>query len=280
MKPGSSSPEGAGPSTLLSWRAGSEQLTVEVRAPEAVAPLEALFPDDRAHRPSHPPELTLERTAEGYHLTVPSGSLTAPDLAAALTRLELALAEALVRRGGRPGLHAGGVVLGGGALLFAGEGGAGKSSLTAALGMTGAPVLGDDVVLLSPDGRIGAFRRLLKVEEPARTILGLPERRGPLAELWPDAAFYHPSELGTTWADPAPLRWIVFPRRGTGAPPMLVERRPAEVLPRMLAGLVLTDRVHPQAFDAVVHALDGARCAELRYDETAPAAALLRSELG
>ncbi len=49
---------------------------------------------------------------------------------------------------GREVLHASAVVLGGGAVLFAGEPGAGKSSLAAALVRAGAALLGDDAISL------------------------------------------------------------------------------------------------------------------------------------
>lgn len=79
---------------------------------------------------------------------------TRPDWAFILPAQVLPLAATL---GGREVLHAAGLVLGGHALLLAGEPGAGKSSLAAALMRRGAGLLSDDCVALERrDGRLVA----------------------------------------------------------------------------------------------------------------------------
>jgi len=137
-----------------------------------------------------------------------------------------------------------------------------------------------DVVLLDRAGHAHAFRRLLKVEEPARTLLGLPEGAGALREAWPGAWFYRPRDLGSTWADAAPVRWAVLPRRAAGARAALVPARAAEIVPAMVAGLVLRERVDRGAFETVVTALEGAACFELRYGATSEGADALLAALG
>jgi hypothetical protein len=141
-------------------------------------------------------------------------------------------------------------------------------------------VLGDDVVLLDPSGRAHAFRRLLKLEEPARTLLGVAPAAGPLAAAWPDATFCRPHDLGSTWAAPAPVREAVLLRRAAGAATELAPLRAAQVLPGVLAGVVLSDRVGRDAFEAVASALAEARCWELRYPTTPEGADALLSALG
>lgn len=252
--------------------AGPVVVSVGVPAAEEVAA--SLFPDDRTAPPPGPPWLTLDSDGDGFVLEAPGQSWRSPELAPLLVRLELALAEELVRRSGLLGLHAGGVLLGDGACLFPGEGGTGKSSLVAALASRGCPVFGDDVVLLDPRGRVHPFRRLMKVEEPARTLLGLPAPRGPLGRAWPDATFLRPRELGAGWAGPSPVRRVVMLGRAEreDTPVRLRPSTAGAVLPGLTAGLVLRDRVGPGDFEVVVEALQDAECLELRYGATAEAA--------
>lgn len=263
----------------LAFASATGPLVVTVALPEAAAVASALFPDDRTDDPGGEPALMLAREGAGYALRTPEGAWRAPDLGTLLVRLELSLAEELLRRTGLPGLHAGGVVLAGGAVLFPGDGGVGKSSLTAALALRGAPVLGDDVVLLDARGLAHPFRRLLKLEDPARTLLGIPPAAGPLAAVWPDATFCRPSDLGSRWAAPAPVRAVVLPRRAAGAHAEMVALRPAAVLPGLLTGLVLSDRVGAGTFDAVASALADAQCWELRYATTPEGADALLAAL-
>lgn len=255
-------------------------VTVAVTVPEALRVLGAVFPDDRVAAAGGTPSITLDAHRDGYLLRTPLGEREIPGLHESLVALELALAEELVRRSGLPGLHAGGAVIAGGAVLFPGDGGRGKSSLTAALARTGVPVLGDDVVLLDVQGCAHPFRRLLKVEEPARSLLDLPEAPEPLRSIWPDSAFYRPTQLGSRWADPAPVREIVRPSRVDGATTELAPVRAAALLPELLTGVVLSDRIAPGAFDAVASALGEARCWDLRYGTTAEGASALLEAFG
>lgn len=262
----------------VSFATSRGSVTVAVDVPRALPVVEALFPDDRTRRHAAP-LLTLRAEGRGYALEAPGGAWRTEELSPLLVQLELSVAEELVRRSGRIGLHAGGVVVGDGAALIPGDGGTGKSSLVAALAARGCPVLGDDVVLLDASGRAHAFRRLLKVEEPARTLLGLPAPSGPLADAWPEAAFYRPHALGSRWAEPAPVTHVVLPRRGGGASATLRAVRAGEALPGVVAGLVLRDRVDPAAFEAVVAALQCAACLELSYDATSDGAETLLASL-
>ncbi|MFQ5535830.1 MAG: hypothetical protein ACE5GJ_00125 [Gemmatimonadota bacterium] len=281
-----------GPEPLrLGFGTANHPILVEVE-PDAARPVaEALFPDDRLPSPPAPAAawphvLRLSAEGEGYRLLAAwrRGSWTTASLRDILIQLELTLAELLVRNRGHVGLHAGGVVLPGvGALLFAGPGGCGKSSLTAAFARRGHAVLGDDVVFLE-DGVVHSFHRLLKVEEPARTLLDLPAPTGPLAHIWPDAVFYHPGALGSRWADPAPVAAVILPQRfetegDATHPPVLEAVRPAEILPALLRSVVLVDRIGTDAFTQVSTAVAGARCFLLRYSETASALDVILSAL-
>ncbi len=249
-------------------------VVVEVRLPEALPVLNTIFPEDRAAAGDLPAGLVVERSGSDFELRQPGvGTWRDRDLWALLSRLELVIAGELVKNSGKRGIHAAGLVSPRGATLLSGPGGSGKSSLTAALALRGWPVLGDDVVLLGA-GWVHPFRRLLKIEEPARTLLGLPEGKAAL-KVWHEASFYEPGTLGSEWAGPARVHAVVFPRRSAGSSPRLTPVNTAANLGRMLSGLVMVDRVEPEAFEEVASVVECARVFDLVYDETTLAADLL-----
>jgi hypothetical protein len=117
-------------------------------------------------------------------------------------------------------LHASGVVLMGGAALFAGPSGAGKSSLAAALLRRGATLLSDDTVALEPrDGTLIAYPGAALLQLGAteherlstreRTVLGAPE-------TFLGKQRYSPSVS----ASPAPLHELFLLERATHGPPI------------------------------------------------------------
>jgi hypothetical protein len=265
-------------SDLIGFRSGERVLVVDVTASEALPSVEAFFPEYGAPAHGRSPNLTLSREGGEYRIATERGIWRAPTLPDILTRLELILAETLVSDRGLIGVHAAGVDLGGGAVLFTGAGGSGKSSLTAGFAVHGCSIFGDDVVFMN-QGTIHAFSRLIKVEEPARTLLGLPEPRGILAGLWTDASLYEPSELGSAWADPADLRAVVLPVR-SGGEPVLRPVAPARALTELLSGIVMQTTLSVEAFHAVADALERIPCYALTFGETREAVELLSSELG
>jgi hypothetical protein len=265
---------------------GSEEsvlVDVEVGDPRVHDVVAAFFPDLQVHGTSggSAPDLRLGGRDGSWELHRRDGEVwRAPDHPSILSRLEVTLAEALVRSSPGIPIHAAGVVTPAGrAVLLGGPGGSGKSSLTVALALRGARVLGDDVVLLRED-RAHPFPRLLKLEEPARTILDVPRPTDSLSRTWPQVTFYHPRQLGTTWARGTPVGAVLLPRRVPDAPVELAERRPAEILPALLAELLHGPRVASDAFDAVVDVLGEVRCWELRYWDTPAAAEALVEILG
>jgi hypothetical protein len=120
-------------------------------------------------------------------------------------------------------LHASGVVLpgdllGGGAALFSGQQGAGKSSLAAALLRRGAALLGDDTIALEPVGSelmtypgMGVLH--LRAEEHERLSPAARAALGPAAPTHGKRR-HHPPAL----ASPAPLGGLFLLERSTRGP--------------------------------------------------------------
>ena len=163
-------------------------------------------------------------------------------------------------------------------MLFAGHGGCGKSSLAAGFAVDGHAVFGDAVGLTDGTG-VRPFRRLFKVEEPARSLLGLPRAKDVLSRLWPDASFYHPRDLGSAWAEESPYRAVVLPRR-TGGVPVLEEVAPSLALAVLFTGVVLRERLGTDDFALVADVLERTPCYALTYEETSAAVAVVTEALG
>ncbi len=260
--------------------------TVIVSVPaEFEAALLCLFPDDKSSIPDREPDLTLLQVAGGFQLHDPSGPMADPvdSRGEGLGQVEFMLAEYLVS--GDPErrvLHAGGAKVDGRAVLLSGHGGSGKSTLTAALAMQGLPVFGDDVVLVEPEtGIISPVRRLLKVMEEPRAALGIPRKGTPLDEIWPEAIYLHPSDLGSRWAEPATLRLLAFPA-WSGDPAGEATMRPlagGASMQRLLFQLLLIERHGIAEVELIAQLLDDAETLEMSWGDGHLGARALLSRL-
>jgi len=239
-------------SVTMTWEWGPLQLRAEFPAGRISLGAEQLFREFRVS-PSRKGELlvSIVPVSGGFALHPPAPGLP-PVVASeseALEALEFALANRLGRGRIREllSLHAAGVVIEGRGMLLVGSGGAGKSTLAVGCAQSGDPVLGDDLVPIRlEDARAIAFPRLLKLEEPAASLLGLPGPRGPFAPDAPWAAFLHPEELGSRWAEgEVPIAAILFPAFEAGAATAWEPLEPEQGLQ-----LLLNHRVFPATDEA------------------------------
>ena len=209
---------------------------------------------------------------------VPGGVWIDERLADAMVHFELSVTDLLADRvEGVAVVHGGAVEVEGGALVVSGPGGSGKSSLTAAMAAQGRPVYGDDVLLLDRrSAELIPFPRLLRIREPARTLLDVPPSPPPLAELWPGSSFLSPEALGSRWAGPSPVAAVVFPRRSPDEDAPRLDPIPGgESMRRMVSELLMVEGASPADFDLLARTLDGAELHELRFGRTDRAARAL-----
>jgi hypothetical protein len=203
-----------------------------------------------------------------------------PDWAFILSAQALPLAATLR---GFEVLHASGVVLDGGAVLFAGDPGAGKSSLAAALTREGAGLLGDDAIALRKrDGHLlahpGAGSLYLRPAE--RDRLSAAER----GSLGPATPFAGRERYATPTSAAAPLVALFLLERAERGP--AVERLdrvdPFELLAATFNLSVRTPARLTRQLDLVGALAEGGFVHRLRIhpgDDATDSAAAARSHL-
>lgn len=266
----------------LAFRAGARIVVASVAA-ELAERAARLYPDYAVQPGSHPAAIHLSASGEGgFRLQAPGRDEVAPGAAYALGLLELTLAEMLLQDlVPLLPLHGAGIRGAGGAVVVAGPAEAGKSTLTVGLARRGYGVYGDDIVLLDPDiCRLRPFKRLLKLAGPPLERLALRPGQGPFEDLVPDASLFHPADLGTRWAEPAPVVAVVFPVGARSREPGLHPLGGGEAMVRLLGEILFRDAAAAPEFATLAACLADARFYELALSDLTAALDALEGLLG
>jgi hypothetical protein len=191
----------------------------------------------------------------------------------ALEVLEFTLTEALLATCRRAvHLHAAGAVVRDGAILALGGSGTGKSSLALCWSAAGRPVLGDDVVLLERDGRVGPFRRLFKVPSHALGLLDISPASTPFWEPDSEEAWYDPT-VDAGWAGAANVAVVAVCRPSPGSEPVVQPLSSADGVNALMHSVTETGVAAEAAIETLVSVSQSARIVELRFDPASPVAA-------
>lgn len=173
-------------------------------------------------------------------------------------------------------LHAGGVCLDGAGVLLLGASGAGKSTVSTRLLLDGAPLLGDDVVLLRPNGVAEPFRRRPKLDVDQARRFGIEPESTVLWHADADECWLDPG-LWAGWSRAVPVRIVVRIAFAPAAGLTVMPMTPAEVLAELVGSLF------PSEPDETGRRIDGlvdlaARCTGLsiNYTNAADAARVIR----
>jgi hypothetical protein len=186
------------------------------------------------------------------------------------------LTEALNTKGYEIALHAAALEAGGRAVLLLGRPGAGKTTLTLALACRGLGYGGDDVTLVSAQGR----------------CISLPFAPAVKAGSWPVLAswvngllttpmYRRPDGKRVRYPTPVSFRrltnceigWVILLDRRRGEPAALNSIDTAEALPGLLAGAFVDgDKLTEGAFEALIHGIQSAELYRLSYSDLADAA--------
>ena len=173
-------------------------------------------------------------------------------------------------------VHAAALVRGDRVLLLVGPPGAGKTTLGIALALAGFELAADDVALIDGDGMVRGLPFPFAAKAGSWPLI---------ASHWPDAAmgpiyrrpdgkrvrFLRPDRLASP--EPRRIGAVVLLDRRDGAGTCVRDIDPVEALAALVAeGTSHDERLGVAGFDALVGALDVARCCRLTYDDLLPAA--------
>lgn len=187
--------------------------------------------------------------------------------------LKVALTELALEHLDQVALHVATLSTDDGALLIVGAPGAGKSTLSVALGASGFRLEGDDVGALEPDGRVRALPFPATLKSGAWPLLD---------QLRPDLddrpVFVRPDEqrvryipLDSPGVPPArPVRCVLSLNREEAAAPCLEPLAVDESIAALLEGAWSRDkRLSPTGFEALAACVEGAAFFRLTYSDLA-----------
>ena len=179
-------------------------------------------------------------------------------------------------------MHAAVVAKDGAAIMMPGFPGAGKSTLCASLVMlAGWRLLSDELALLDPaDGRVHAHPRPISLKNASIDVVRgfAGARLGPVYLGTRKGDITHaacPAESVARAAEPAHVRWVLFPRFEANAAPRIEEISRSEAFVLISEQSFNNERMGEAGFEALCGLLSGARCYEMVYGSTADALALV-----
>jgi hypothetical protein len=176
-------------------------------------------------------------------------------------------------------LHAGGVVMpGGSGAVLVGAGGAGKTTLSAALNAEGFPLLSDDVVPVTPEGTLVGLGLCLTVKEGSWDVLEsrFPElKAGGIVYRCDQATRYLPPRNPPV-AGPVPLGLFLFPKFRPNAVSAMTAVPPEEILKRIAASNSVIPDLSQSRLDALVSWVSSAPGYSLVYPDLESGVALAR----
>ena len=230
------------------------------------------------HPDGDEPWFTVRLDGVTVHATLIEGSLVSHVLMAINQRV-----AAAVRSSGSIPLHASSVAGPQGALVLAGASQSGKTTLAAALAVTGQQVefLADEVSAIDPtELTIAAYGKPAALRMPGRAILAphVERLRRDGTRYETDERFVPPSELGarpTTTTTPARVAAIVFPRfdaNTAGSGIELTSVGPADALTRLMHLTLGSEPVDVGTFRSLEQLVRTVDAVEVRYADAIGAA--------
>lgn len=182
--------------------------------------------------------------------------------------------------------HAGVVARGDKAVLLAAQSGGGKSTLTAALMDEGFRLMSDEFGILSTEGALlHAYPRPVSLKNESIDIVSDFAGADAVSQRLKDTPkgdiAYRRARADdvAAMAQPAKASLILFPRFQPGSAPSAKRIEVAEGAMSLIASSPNYDVIGETAFQALAQMLDGARCYELTYDNTADSIQLVEDLL-
>lgn len=193
--------------------------------------------------------------------------------------LKVVLTDLTLETLDRVALHVATMSADGAALLIAGAPGAGKSTLSVALGVSGFRLEGDDIAVLEADGRIRALPFPATLKDGAWTLLARnrPELGQRAAFVRPDGQRVRYLALDCPGIPPArKVRCVLSLHRDDVSAPRLDALGAEQAIATLLDGAWSRDkRLKPPDFEALAACIDGAAFFRLSYSDLATAIPLV-----
>lgn len=226
-----------------------------------------------------PTDLVVAPRDDGFHLRSlidpePRRFDTEADL---LSALEFGVTHfLLLGRLADTHLHASGVVVPGraprSAVLALGPSGSGKSSVALFWSRAGLPLLGDDIIILSGNGELSAFPRLLKVREERLEDAGVRTPRRLLFDAETREARFDPTH-GAGWAEGTARPGVVARVRHEDGAGLRIRPLPTADALRLLLDSVLDTGLGPhESFPRFTQLLEEARFVDVVFEHAEEAA--------
>ncbi len=182
--------------------------------------------------------------------------------------------------------HAGVVARGDQAVLLAAQSGGGKSTLTAALMEQGFRLMSDEFGILSTDkALLHAYPRPVSLKNESidivRDFAGTDSVSQRLQDTPKGDIAYRRARADdiSAMSQPAKASLVLFPRFQPGSAASATQIEVAEAAMSLIASSPNYDVIGETAFQALVQMLDGARCFELTYGNTADSIQLVEGLL-
>jgi HprK-related kinase A len=173
-------------------------------------------------------------------------------------------------------IHSAVVEQGGGALVLPGEPGAGKSTLCAALALSGWRLLSDELTIVSHDTcEVQPMPRPISLKRKSIDIVRAGFAEAVLTVPVEDThkgtiAYVRPSDASVEgWTRPVPIRHVVFPRFNREAEFRVETVSRAQALAELMSHTFNVGLLGRQGFESLAAALAGAECYAVEYPDLA-----------
>ena len=178
-------------------------------------------------------------------------------------------------------LHAAGVSRAGRGVVLIGQGGAGKTTLAAALNAEGFDLLGDDVIPVNPDGQLVGIGMSLCLKAGSWPVLAsrlLDLDRAPRIARAGQAVCFPPPP-GPIARGPMPAGVLLFPRYQPGGKPTLEPLEPVAALQGIIAAGSVIAHLTQDALTALIRWISAIPAFSLTYPDLDHALALIAQRL-
>jgi hypothetical protein len=209
-------------------------------------------------------EVVVEQDRDGFLWKLDEHSGTSQDLPSALSNLEAALCETIIRSQQRCiAIHSATIQVENSFAMLAGRSTAGKTTLSLALTRRGFPAAGDDVALLRPETLdVLPIPRCFHLDDRGASLLEADGLEFPAS--WLRFRFMVPNDFRQPDVSPRRARWLIFLRGPRAEQPVIAPLSQAEMTARLLSETGQGPLEDSETIRVICRLVSEASCFELR----------------